>query len=67
MSKKITQKPFFSDILKNERLIVKKKPYHEILEDKYSGQMGGDKRLSHKRIRRENRFIIEEELNEDDE
>ncbi len=67
MSKKILQKPLFSDTLKPERLIVKKNPYHEILEDKYSGQMGGDKKLSHKRNRRENRFIIEEELNEDDE
>lgn len=67
MSKKILQKPLFSDTLKPGRLIIKKNPYHEILEDKYSGQMGGGKRLDHKRNRRENRYIIESELEMDDE
>lgn len=69
MPKKPLLKPLFSDTLKKKpkKLIVKKNPYNEILMDKYSGQMGGDKKLSHKRDRRENRFIIEDGLNEDDE
>ena len=67
MSKKILQKPLFSDTLKTSRkLILKKNPYHEILEDKYSGSFGGDKKLSHKRDRREERYIVEEELLEMD-
>lgn len=67
MSKKPLLKPLFSDILKPGRLINKKNPYHEILEEGYSGPMGGDKRLSHKRDRRESKFIIEDGLNENDE
>ncbi len=69
MSKKLLQKPLFSDTLKKKpkKLIMKKNPYNDILLDKYSGSMGGDKKLNHKRNRRDNRYIIEEELNEDDE
>ncbi len=69
MSKKPLQKPLFSDTLKKKpkKLIMKKNPYNDILLDKYSGSMGGDKKLDHKRNRVESRFIIEEELNEDDE
>lgn len=66
MSKKSLLKPLFSGILKPERLITKKNPYNEILIDKYSGSMGGDKKLSHKRDRRKNRFIIEEGLEDDE-
>ena len=45
---------------------MKKNPYNDILLDKYSGSMGGDKKLAHKRDRRDNRFIIEEDLLEED-
>ena len=69
MSKKPLLKPLFSDTLKKKpkKLIVKKNPYHEILEDKYSGRMGGDKKLQHKRDRSQERYIIESELEMDDE
>ncbi len=69
MSKKILQKPLFSDTLKKKpkKLIMKKNPYNDILLDKYSGSMGGDKKLNHKRERREYKNIIEEELDEDTE
>ena len=68
MSKKVLQKPLFSDTLKKKpkKLIMKKNPYNDILLDKYSGSMGGDKKLAHKRDRRDNRFIIEEDLLEED-
>ena len=68
MSKK-KELPLFSDTLKKtpKRLIIKKNPYHEVLEDKYSGSMGGNKKLQHKRERRKYKNIIEEELDEDTE
>lgn len=69
MSKKPLLKPLFSDTIKKKpkKLIVKKNPYNEILMDKYSGIMDKNKRLQHKRDRREERYIIESELEMDDE
>lgn len=61
MSKK-EKLPLFSDTIKPERLLIKKNLYHEILEEKYSDSLGGNKKLSHKRDRRNNKQIIEEEL-----
>ncbi len=60
------KKPLFSDIIKPERLIIKKDPHHEILENKYSGSMGGDKKLHHKRNRRDYKRIIEESLGDEE-
>ena len=59
--------PLFSDTLKKtpKRLIIKKNPYHEVLEEKYSGSMGGNKKLQHKRERRQEKYIINQELDEE--
>ncbi len=60
------KKPLFSDIIKPERLLIKKDPHHEIMEKKYSGAMEGDKKLHHKRDRRDYRRIIEESIEDEE-
>jgi len=60
--------PLFVDTLKKQPKKFKKRrnPYIDILINAPSGIIGGDKKLSHKRDRREERYIVEEELLEMD-
>ena len=55
----------FERKIPKRRITIKKNPYITILNEKDSGVMEPDKKLSHKRLRREHRKSIHHSLNED--
>ncbi len=56
--------PLFSDTVKPERLNNKKNSFHKI---EYFDSLSKDKKLEHKRDRRNNKHIIEDSLETEEE
>jgi len=55
----------FERKIPKRRITIKKNTFITILNDKEGEAIGQDKRLSHKRLRREHRKNIHHSLNED--